>query len=128
GFLSTSSGDKVQGLKGDIQINGNEFSVGEDGSIVVDGRAVDTLKIMAFPQENRLTKLGNSYWAPSSPEQKPFKPEFISVEQRVLESSNVDTVQEMVNMINVNRSYEAAQKLMRSMDDLDDQVISIAKI
>ena len=128
GFLTTNSGDKVQGLKGDIQVKGDEFSVGEDGSILVDGQVVDTLKIMGFPEETRLTKLGNSYWAPSSSEQKPGKPEFISIEQRVLESSNVDTVQEMVKMINVNRSYEASQKLMRSLDNLDEQVISIAKI
>ncbi|MBT4265200.1 MAG: flagellar basal-body rod protein FlgF [Deltaproteobacteria bacterium] len=128
GLLTTNSGDKVQGLKGDILVNGQDFSVGEDGSILVDGRTVDTLKIMGFSEENRLTKLGNSYWAPSSSEQKPVKPQFISIEQRVLESSNVDTVQEMVSMINVNRSYEASQKLMRSLDDLDEQVISIAKI
>ncbi len=128
GFLITNSGDKVQGLKGDIRINGEEFSVGEDGSIMVDNQAVDTLKIMGFPEETRLTKMGNSYWVPGSREQKPSKPEFISIEQRVLESSNVDTVKEMVNMINVNRSYEASQKLLRSLDDLDEQVISIAKI
>lgn len=128
GFLINNSGDKVQGLKGDIRINGEEFSVGEDGSIMVDNQAVDTLKIMGFPEESRLTKMGNSYWVPGSREQKPSKPEFINIEQRVLESSNVDTVKEMVNMINVNRSYEASQKLLRSLDDLDEQVISIAKI
>jgi len=128
GFLTTNSGDKVQGLKGDITVNGKDFAVGEDGNITIDGRVVDKLKIMGFPEENRLTKMGNSYWAPSSSEQKPTKPEFINIEQRTLESSNVDTVQEMVNMISLNRSYEASQKLMRSLDDLDEQIISIAKI
>lgn len=128
GFLITNTGDRVQGLKGDIPVKGEEFSVGEDGSVLVDGKAVDTLKIMAFPEQERLTKLGNSYWAPGSTAQKPFKPESVSVEQRVLERSNVDTVKEMVDMINVNRSYEASQRLLRSMDDLDEQVISISKI
>lgn len=128
GFLTTNSGDRVQGQKGDIPVKGKEFSVGEDGSILVDNKAVDTLKVVAFPEQDRLTKLGNSYWAPSSVEQKPAKPEFISIEQRVLESSNVDTVKEMVDMIAVNRSYEASQKLLRSLDDLDEQVISIAKV
>ncbi len=128
GFLTTNSGDKVQGLKGDIRVNGKDFAVGEDGNITIDGRVIDTLKIMGFPEQDRLTKMGNSYWSPSSSEQKPAKPEFISIEQRALESSNVDTVQEMVSMISVNRSYEASQKLMRSLDDLDEQIISIAKI
>jgi flagellar basal-body rod protein FlgF len=128
GFLTTNSGDKVQGLKGDIRVNGKDFAVGEDGNITIDGRVVDKLKIMGFPEEDRLTKMGNSYWAPSSSEQKPTIPEFINIEQRTLESSNVDTVQEMVSMISLNRSYEASQKLMRSLDDLDEQIISIAKI
>lgn len=128
GFLINNSGHRIQGLKGDIPVNGKEFSVGEDGTVMVDRKVVDTLRIVGFPEQNRLTKMGNSYWAPSSSEQKPFKPEFISIEQRILESSNVDTVKEMVDMISVNRSYEASQKLLRSLDDLDEQVISIAKI
>lgn len=128
GFLVNNSGHRVQGLKGDIPVNGKAFSVGEDGAVMVDGRSVDTLRIVGFPQQSRLTKLGSSYWAPGSTEQKPFKPEFISIEQQVLESSNVDTVKEMVDMIQVNRSYEASQKLLRSLDNLDEQVISIAKV
>jgi len=128
GFLINNSGHRVQGLKGDVPVNGQEFSVGEDGSILVDSKPVDTLQIVAFPQQTRLTKMGNSYWAPASTAQKPFKPDHIVIEQRVLESSNVDTVKEMVNMINVNRSYEASQKLLRSLDDLDEQVISISKV
>jgi len=34
----------------------------------------------------------------------------------------------MVKMITVNRSYEASQKVMTSLDDLDDKSISIARI
>jgi len=128
GFLITNSGDKVQGKKGPIRILGNDFSVGRDGSVLVDGKEVETLRIVGFPQEDRLNKLGNSYWAPGSTAQEPKNLERVNIQQRVLESSNVDTVEEMVKMIAVNRSYEASQKLMRSIDEIDEKVISVARV
>lgn len=131
GFLITSSGDKVLGKKGPIQINVKslkELSVGRDGSVLVNNRPVDTLQIVGFQEEARLTKLGNSYWAPSHKDQKPKPLEVVDVQQGVLEGSNVDAVQEMVNMINVNRTYEASQKVMQSIDELDSDSISIARI
>jgi flagellar basal-body rod protein FlgF len=128
GYLITGSGDKVLGENGPIRIDGDSFSVGENGRVMVDGNEVDVLRIAGFPEETRLSKLGNSYWAPSSTAQQPQKPDKVEVHQYTLEGSNVDTVQEMVKMINVNRSYEAAQKLLRSLDELDEQVISIAKV
>jgi len=128
GFLITNGGDKVLGEKGPIRINGENFAVGDNGQIMVDGQEIDTLKIVGFPQETRLSKLGNSYWAPSSTAQQPRKVEKLEVHQYTLEGSNVDTVQEMVKMINVNRSYESAQKLVRSLDELDEQVITIARV
>ncbi|MCP4755375.1 MAG: flagellar basal-body rod protein FlgF [Proteobacteria bacterium] len=128
GFLITNSGDRLQGEKGAIQIVGNDFSVGRDGMVLVDKKEVDTLKIVSFPEKSRLTKLGNSYWAPTSASQKPKKMDYVDIQQGVLEGSNVDAVQEMVKMIEVNRSYEASQKTMRSLDEMDDKAISIARI
>ncbi len=128
GYLINNSGHKVLGKKGHIKVEGNVFSVGQDGAVLVDGKEVDSLRIVSFPEPTRLTKLGNSYWVPSSTEQKPKELESAVVHQGTLEGSNVDSVQEMVKMITVNRSYEASQKVMRSIDELDDKSISIARI
>lgn len=127
-FLITNSGDKVMGKKGPIQISGKNFSIGTDGSVFVNGKEVDTLNIVGFSEKTRLTKMGNSYWAPGSTSQKPTKIDSISVRQGYLEGSNVQTVDEMVKMITVNRSYEASQKMMRSLDELDEKSISIARV
>lgn len=128
GYLITAAGDRVQGRKGDIPVKGDVFTVGDDGSVLVDSVDIDNLLVVTFEEETRLTKLGNSYWAPSSVKQQPKVLEAADLRQGVLEGSNVDSIQEMVKMINVNRSYESAQKLMRSMDDVDEQVISIARV
>jgi flagellar basal-body rod protein FlgG len=42
------------------------------------------------------------------------------VQQGVLESSNVNVVSEMVNMITIQRAYEAGQKVITSIDDTLD--------
>lgn len=131
GFLITNSEDKVLGKKGPIQIQTEDiknFSVGQDGALMVGNKVIDSLQIVGFSEENRLTKLGNSYWVPAHINQKPEPLEYVNIHQGVLENSNVDAVQEMVKMIAVNRSYEAAQKMIRSLDEIDDQSISISRV
>ena len=127
-FLITNSGDKVLGQHGHIKINGANFAVGSEGNVLVDNKKVDTLQVVKFEQPDRLTKLGNSYWLPGSDAQVPNSFDGAVVQQGVYEGSNVETVEEMVEMINLNRSYEAAQRALRSNDDLSGQVINIARV
>ena len=94
----------------------------------MDNKKVDTLQVVKFEQPDRLTKLGNSYWLPGSDAQVPNSFDGAVVQQGVYEGSNVETVEEMVEMINLNRSYEAAQRALRSNDDLSGQVINIARV
>ena len=50
------------------------------------------------------------------------------VQQGYLEMSNVNTVNEMVNMIAISRAYEANQKVLQANDELLGQSNSIGKI
>lgn len=127
GFLITQSGDKVLGEKGPIQLNGSSIVIGNTGTIMVDGKNIDNLKITDFKKESELMKLGNNYWVPHNKTQIPQKAENISIMQGFIESSNVNTVPEMVNMITVNRAFGASQNAIRSIDELDSKSISLAK-
>ncbi len=49
-----------------------------------------------------------------------------TINQGYLESSNVEVVTEMVRMIEINRSFEAYNKIMQSSDALDKRVTAIA--
>lgn len=128
GFLITNAGDRVLGKKGAINVTGNDIAVGQDGAIIVDGKEVDFFRIVNFENPERLTRLGNSYWVPSSTEQKAIDIDRPVLLQGMVEGSNVDSVQEMVKMIGVNRSYEASQKILKSMDELSEKSISIARV
>ena len=51
------------------------------------------------------------------------------IEQGVLETSNVNVINEMVNMITIQRAYEAGQKVITSIDStLDRAVNSVGKV
>ena len=128
GYLITKAGDRVQGEKGPILIQNKEFAIGSDGSVIVEGNLVDKLKVVKFEQPTRLTKLGHGYWAQGSDKQIPMPQKAPNIAQGVYESSNVEVVTEMVDMISVNRSFEAAQRAIRSNDSLDEQSITLARV
>lgn len=128
GFLITNAGHRVMGKEGPLKVEGQEFSVGRDGSVMIDGQEVGFFKIVNFEEPGRLTKLGNSYWVPGSDAQKPIDIDRPVIHQGTLEGSNVEVVQEMVKMIGVNRSYEASQKAMKSLSELGEKSISIARV
>lgn len=128
GYLITNAGEKVMGQNGPIKIDGQEFSVGRDGTVRINNEKVDVLSIVRFEQPERLTKLGNSLWLPGSDAQVPIPQDDVVIHQGIYEGSNVETVEEMVEMINLNRHYEASQKALKSHDELSGQVINIARV
>ncbi|MDH3360628.1 MAG: flagellar basal-body rod protein FlgF, partial [Desulfobulbaceae bacterium] len=46
-----------------------------------------------------------------------------SIHQGAVEKSNINTVLEMTEMISLKRDYESQQKMIRTMDEVDDQAI-----
>jgi flagellar basal-body rod protein FlgG len=82
---------------------------------------VDRLKLVDVKRERYLEKQGNSYWL-TTPESgdaaiigADTRPK---IRQGFLEGANVNAVQEMVEMIEVNRAYDANQKTIQTEDAL----------
>jgi len=50
------------------------------------------------------------------------------INQGWLEMSNVQVVQEMVDMISIQLAYEAAQKVETSMDDMLEQTVTLGRL
>lgn len=115
GNLVTSDGCKVQGLNGDIHVNGTNFEVTGDGYVKVDGKTIDRLKITTFLDRRVLANEGGTYLkAPS--DKGIVLNQGIRVKQGFIEGSNVNPVQEMVEMLNVSRNFEANQKVLQAED------------
>jgi flagellar basal-body rod protein FlgG len=140
GFLETKDGYPVLGENGPIRVKANNFQVDKQGNVWVNAQyaepeqlvdrerntwddtvLLDTLKIVGFDYDRDLKKQGNSLWksTPVSGDAQMLPVgERPRVVQGFLEASNVDPVLEMVNLIEVNRAYEANQKVIQSGDQM----------
>lgn len=124
GLLVTDAGLPVLGEGGEITVQGHAVTVDEDGSLTVDGALIDKLRIVDFPDDARLEKQGESLFAPQNPDTASAVPENTRVKQGFVELSNVDPIRVMTEMIEVLRGYEAYQKVIQSVDEIDGQAVS----
>ena len=126
--LVTAEGLTVNGKEGPLTIEGEDVQVSEDGTILVDGEAIGGMKVVTFPFPERLQKLGNSLFAPIDEENAPRIVENVELVQGSVETSNVEVVTEMVRMIQAQRSYETAQRAIRTQDEMNRQAITLAEV
>jgi flagellar basal-body rod protein FlgF len=120
GYLTTGDGIKVLGTGGPINLPEGDIVIDQMGKVSVIGNGliseapieVDTIKILDFSQNGTVTKTGNGlYTAVGDGTQVGT-----GVHQGYLESSNVDTVREMVHMIEGMREFETYQKVIQAFD------------
>lgn len=122
--LITIGGHRVQGQNGPIVLEGREVIINDNGEIKVDGETVDFLKIVDFDKPYRLTKSGNNTFITTDPGDTGFDAEDFQIRQGFLESSNVQTVEAMVNMITLERTYESGQKSIQYQDETLNKAVN----
>jgi flagellar basal-body rod protein FlgG len=146
GFLVTKDGYQVLGENGSVQLKKNNFIVDEDGNVFENAEysedpsrlvsmeenewnemvLLDRLKIVNFPQIRHIKKVGDSIYRETEYSGESFiiedgRPK---VYQGFLETSNVNPVIEMVNLIEVHRNYDANQKMIQAHDSALGRVIN----
>jgi flagellar basal-body rod protein FlgF len=111
GQLVTSAGDAVLGTDGHpIQIVGAPVSVGPDGTISVNGALAGQLKIVDFPAGTPLESAGKTYY--SAPDKTAVPATQASIQQGMLEGSNVNAVASSIELITVQRYAELMQRAL----------------
>lgn len=128
GRLVTADGLPVLG-QGDseIFIQGGDVNVGADGQITVDGKAVGTLKIATFDDDTHLARVGHTLFRALAPDGTPAEAKpmgHAQVMQGVLESSNVNPIVAMTELIDTNRAFEQFTKSLQALDGLDEKAIA----
>ncbi|MCL6558578.1 MAG: flagellar biosynthesis protein FlgE, partial [Firmicutes bacterium] len=121
GFLVTASGHRVLGEGGPVNVGDDEFHVGPDGAVKVGERTVDRLLLVEFDNPGALRKEGNYYLLGEARERPAAD---TTVAQGSLESSNVNVVDEMTNLMSLMRIFEAGQKLIQVHDDLLNKAVN----
>ena len=147
GLLLTKDGMPVLGQNGPIQIKKNNFVIDQKGNVFQNARYagdperlvsleenewedaefVDKLQLVDFDRTRYLKKEGTSRWRSTVESGGPVQlttDDPTKVRQGFLETSNVNPVKAMVNMIEVNRAYEANQKVVQTQDSLTNRLIN----
>lgn len=123
GWLTTASGHKVLGDSGAINIPPAEkFEIGKDGTISVlpvgqdpsSMAVIGRIKLVNPPQDNLVKGKDGLFRAADGIRTLPDAN--VKLVSGVLESSNVNAVEALVNMIALARQFEAQVKMMNVAD------------
>ncbi|HYE83668.1 MAG TPA: flagellar hook-basal body protein [Clostridia bacterium] len=130
GYLVTKEGYKVLAEdNGYINVNGSDLIVNEKGEVYSDAQPAGKLKLVDFDDYTVLRKEGNGLVRlEEGIEAEPVEAAGM-VQQGFLESSNVNSVKEMVEMLTMMRTYEANQKMIKIHDELVGKAVNeIARV
>jgi len=124
-------GRLVAGKTGAMTIPGDygvsQLYVSSDGAVSVDGLPVGEFKLVEFKEEDEanLVPVGNNCFVISD-DVKPEDAANVVVKQGYQETSNVQMVEELMDMIMVSRIYESNVKLINSQSEISGSLMSLA--
>jgi flagellar basal-body rod protein FlgG len=121
GRLVTQAGLPVLGEGGAIHLDGATPQIAPDGNVRVNGEIVARLRIAQVASESRLAPVGGDLYIAN---QLPEGNDATRVRQGFLEASNVESVQEMMRLMETMRHFEALQRFVRGYDDMTSKAIS----
>ena len=100
-----------------------QVEVTERGEILVEGSGISTLRLEKAPDGARLQREGSLYFVPGPAEDRvELEPGAVKIRQGHLEESNVDAVSALVDMIEIQRSYQAVQRSVVTADSVLDTI------
>ena len=127
GYICTPDGDRLQpefaippeAVHITIDSGGNLVATGSDGSEV----ASTQLMLYTFANPSGLLSIGGNKFVPTEASGDPVSGTpgvdgVGTIAQGYLEKSNVDVVEEMVNMITSQRAYEVNSKCIKTADEM----------
>lgn len=122
GRLVSTEGYRLQGQSGDIVVKDSSFRLEIDGVITQNGQPIDRLKLVEISDVNTIEPISPRLYQLKNGE-VPRKSTDSVVRQGALETSNVDTATEYVQLMEAIRRLELAQKIVHTRDDMLDKAI-----
>ena len=122
--LVDMSGNQVLGSGGQpIRIDPTKTppSIAHDGTISQDGVVAGKVGVFKVPDRTVLQRVGHGMYDPAG--QTPTADPTTSVQQGMIENSNVDAIQQMTRMIAVSRAYEQVANMMEQTSTTSDDAI-----
>jgi len=108
-----------------IPYNSEDIRINEKGEITAGEEVIDKIRIEFFPEPaKQLYKAGKNFFRVKSNNFSEGKNTAYFVKQGYLELSNVDIIQETINLLVNFRIYEAAQKAINMQDTTLEKLCS----
>jgi len=131
----TNQGYPVLGTSGKIQfpdlqrLSQGDLTINQTGEIVVDNKSIAQLRIATFDDLSTLKKDKSACFYTDEPE-RPVTPDGKStqVRQGYLEESNVDGLNEMVQMVELSHSFETDQKAIQAQDSTLEKAMDLGRL
>lgn len=104
-----------------------EINIAEDGSVTARGVQLGRIRLVEFDieDEEKVKPIGdNLYMAPKDVAAQPSQ---CRLRQGFRENSNVNLMEELVNMMSVQRMYEMNMNIMKRMREQSSAMIDVAK-
>ena len=105
-----------------------KISIDGEGSISVGNGLANTtitnIKLVNFENKKVLEKIGDGQYRNKGLPEEEIEAIDIKTRQGFLESSNVTSVEEMTEMVGTLRIFESYQKIIQSIDSMNDQSVN----
>ena len=138
GALTTSDGNPVEPSI-TIPTGATSITIGSDGTVSVSvagqsqAQQVGNLQLALFANPGGLNSVGRNLFLPTSSSGDaivgtPGGTEGLgTIQQGMLEDSNVNVVEEIIHMITAQRSYESNSKVVQAADEMYSQVNNLTR-
>ena len=121
--LREGAGDPNQRV---IQVTGRNLTVSFSGEIYDGADQLGRLSVVEVRNKDALQKQGSSLYAPKPNFELQTAPsQEFKLHQGFVELSNVNVVEEMTDMIQATRAFEATQNAIKAFDQMDDKLVNV---
>lgn len=122
-----------------VPANATSVTIGEDGTVSVTtpgqtaAQQVGTIQLALFPNPGGLNSVGKNLFLATTASGDPIlgtpggSEGLGTIQQGYLEQSNVDVVEEFIQMIVAQRSYEASSRVVQAADEMFQGVNNLGK-
>ena len=138
GSLVTANGDQLQPSIS-IPAAATNITIGSDGTVSVtlpgttQAQQVGIIQLASFANPGGLNSIGNNIYMATTASGNPVvgspggSQGLGTIQQGMLEQSNVNVVDEFVNMILAQRSYESNSRVIKAADEMLQQLNQLAQ-
>jgi flagellar basal-body rod protein FlgG len=134
GFLVNGQGNKVMSKNGEVNINEEMISskdslvITKTGEIKIGDVFIDQLVVANVEDQSMLQRTADQNFIVINDEVQIADDTKFEIHQGYIEESNVNPILEMQAMIQINKDFEASQKIIGSLDQMMSKSQEIGRV